>query len=245
MVRLTARGGVAAAADSERDGTVSRGVNNSIIRKVTYDNRLEQSEKSYEILHTLEFDSERKRMSVLVRDLQRKEYVLFCKGADSSMLERCVCRTETYYKKPLQMFAENGWRVIVIAYKVINEHEFKQYEAKLAEATADILNREAKLAKAFDAIESGLHILGVTAVEDKLQDDVENTLSELRQAGIKIWVLTGDKVETAINISDSCRHFSPNMFKFLLKGLKTPAEIEAQFDVLKDRYIIVRFLRWF
>lgn len=222
--------------ENNNGGDTNRSGHNTILRKVTYDTPYEQVDKYYEIMHTLDFDSERKRMSVLVRDLQRKEYVLFCKGADSSMLSRCVCRTESQYKSSLQTFAESGWRVIVIAYKILNEYEYKQYEAKLADATSDILNREAKLEKAFDIIESGLHILGVTAVEDKLQDDVENTLSELRQAGIKIWVLTGDKVETAINISDSCRHFSPEMIKFLLKGLKTHEEIGAQFEELKNRW---------
>lgn len=202
---------------------------------MTYDNKWEHLNKFYEVLHVQEFDSDRKRMSIIVRDRQRNEYVLFCKGADSSILDRCVCKTEKLYDTSLRTFAENGWRVIVVAYKVLNEYEYKQYDALLADATTDIVNRETKLVKAFDAIESRLHILGVTAVEDKLQEDVEITLNELRQAGIKIWVLTGDKVETAINISDSCHHFSPDMVRFQMKGLKIPKEIEEQFNDIREK----------
>lgn len=222
--------------NNEDGNTTNRSMANStILRKVTYNNKYEQRDKFYEVLHTLEFDSERKRMSVIVRDRHRNEYVLFCKGADSSIMDRCVCKSERFYETPLRTFAENGWRVIVIAYRILNEYEYKQFDAMLADATADIVNRDAKLAHAFDKIESGLHILGVTAVEDKLQEDVEITLSELRQAGIKIWVLTGDKVETAINISDSCRHFSPDMVRFIMKGMRKANEIEERFNDIKDR----------
>lgn len=211
--------------------------NNKIIRKVRYNNKYEKRDKFYEILHILEFDSDRKRMSILVKDLQRKEFLLFCKGADTSMMEKCVCKTSDLYDAPLKSFSENGWRVMVMAYKILNEFEYKQYDALLQDAANDIINREAKLSNAFDAIESKLHILGVTAVEDKLQDDVEKTLNELRQAGIRVWVLTGDKVETAINISESCKHFSPEMVKFIMKGIKNSKEIEENFNSIKDTLV--------
>lgn len=79
---------------------------------------------------------------------------------------------------------------------------------------------------AFEEIESNLVLVGASAIEDKLQDEVEDTLESLRMAGIKIWVLTGDKVETAINISSSCRHFSPEMIQLPMTNLKLKIEIE-------------------
>lgn len=174
-------------------------------------------------------------MSVIVKDLQRKEYILYCKGADTSVFRNCVCKKEMLYEDCLMSFSENGWRVLVIAYKILDELEYKKFNEMLNEANNDILNRETRMSDAFQAIETKLTMLGVTAVEDKLQEDVQCTLDELRQAGIKIWVLTGDKLETAVNISDSCKHFSPEMIKFVLKGLKNPKEIEENLGIIKDK----------
>jgi phospholipid-translocating ATPase len=211
------------------DEIIQNTTNSTLVRKITYNNKYEKKDKTYDVLHTLEFDSDRKRMSVIVRDHQRNEYVLFCKGADSSMIKRCSGGDERIYETPMRKFAENGWRVIVIAYRVLNESEYRQFDAMLAQNHTD--------SALFDKIESGLHIVGVTAVEDKLQEDVEITLSELRQAGIKIWVLTGDKLETSVNISDSCRHFSPDMIRFIVKDMKEVSEIEKHFSDIKERYL--------
>ena len=108
----------------------------------------------------------------------------------------------------------------------MTEQEFHEYNQLLNDANNDIVNRETKLANAFDIIESNLKLVGVTAVEDKLQEDVENTLYSLRQAGIKIWVLTGDKLETAVNISNSCKHFSNQMENFLMSNISSQNEIQ-------------------
>lgn len=218
------------------ESTTSGGSGSIVTRKVVYSTRHEppRTTKLYDMLHTLDFDSERKRMSVIVYDRQRREYVLFCKGADSTMLKRCACKTERTYDVALRTFAESGWRVIVLAFRVLSESEYMKYDAMLADATADLINREAKLVAAFDAIEMSMNILGVTAVEDRLQEDVEITLDDLRQAGIKIWVLTGDKVETAINISESCRHFSSNMVRKTLTGIKNSKEIEENLSEIAN-----------
>lgn len=216
--------------------------NGKMIRRVIHKplSRLNRSpndvEFRYELLHTLEFDSDRKRMSVLVRDRQRNgEYVLFCKGADSSMFPVCTCKRERTYEDSLRDFSENGWRVLVVAYRVVTELECLKFAQMIEEATSDVLNRQEKLNRAYREMENKLTILGVTAVEDRLQEDVEKTLDDLRQAGIKIWVLTGDKLETAINISDSCRHFSPNMVKFVLKGLRNIKEIEENLNIIRQK----------
>lgn len=89
------------------------------------------------------------------------------------------------------------------------------------------------LAKCYDEIESGLELLGATAVEDKLQEDVAGTLEKLRRGGIKIWVLTGDKRETAVNISNSCKHFCDSMIKLMLTDLKEPKDIKTRLEHFK------------
>ncbi len=96
------------------------------------------------------------------------------------------------------------------------------------EAYNDITKREEKLQEVFDKIESNLELIGATAVEDRLQEDVAATLQFLRQAGIKVWVLTGDKRETAINISNSCKHFSNEMHKLISTDLNTIDEIKSR-----------------
>lgn len=216
--------------------------NGKMIRRVVHkaqtrlNRSLKDQEFRYELLHTLEFDSNRKRMSVLVRDRQRNgEYMLLCKGADSSMFPVCTCKRERLYEKSLREFSEKGWRVLVVAYRMLNEFECLKFGQMIEEANSDVLNREEKLTRAYQEFETKLTIVGVTAVEDRLQEDVEKTLDDLRQAGIKIWVLTGDKLETAINISDSCRHFSPSMVKFVLKGLKNIKEIEENLNTIHEK----------
>lgn len=88
----------------------------------------------------------------------------------------------------------------------------RMFNELLNEAYNDISDRrDERLAQIYDVIETKLELVGATAVEDRLQDKVPDTLEALRLAGIKIWVLTGDKRETAINISNSCKHFSPEM----------------------------------
>ena len=96
-----------------------------------------------------------------------------------------------------------------------------------------VLNREKKLIKAFEDAESGLELIGASAVEDKLQEDVAITLEALRRAGIKIWVLTGDKRETAINISHSCKHFSDEMIKLPITDLTNADDIKARIEMFE------------
>ena len=207
-----------------------------IVRKVMYKNKKDDNQmedRFYEILHTLEFDSNRKRMSVIIKDLKTNDIILYCKGADTSVFSNSICGNSYKYNECLKSFSENGWRTLVLSYKKITQTEYENYDILINEANNDILNREAKLAQAYNQIEKGLIVIGVTAVEDKLQDNVENTLYSLRQAGIKIWVLTGDKLETAINISESCKHFSFDMNKFIVSNLNDSQEIKESLKTIK------------
>jgi magnesium-transporting ATPase (P-type) len=190
--------------------------------------------KEYDIVEVLDFDSTRKRMSIIVRDMETNQFIMFCKGADSAIFTRCVCQTSEMYDECLKEFSENGWRTIVFAYKLLTKEQCEIYSRMLSDANNDILNREFMLDKAYDEIENEMHLLGLTAVEDKLQDNVEQTLCSLRDAGIKIWVLTGDKIETAINVSESCKHFTRDMTKFVMKSLKNVEEIRLKFDNIRE-----------
>ena len=184
--------------------------------------------KNYDLMQTLEFDSTRKRMSVIVRRPDEDSYILYCKGADTPMIKKSRPDNMKNLIKCLSVFSNQGLRTLVLAYRVLSATEYKEYEKLLSDAKNDIINREEKLNEAYDKIESNLKLIGVTAVEDKLQDDVENTLRALREAGIKIWVLTGDKLETAVNISESCKHFSTEMKKFRLENVRSEEQLHQR-----------------
>lgn len=154
--------------------------------------------RKYRVLQILEFDSNRKRMSIIVKDLQRDKIVIYCKGADSSVFKNCSRGNISSCNADIKRFSEQGWRTLALSFKYIEEDEYVEIEKLLNEAYNDLLNRDEKIEKANETIESDLELIGATAVEDKLQEDVANTLEALRRAGIKIWVLTGDKKETGM-----------------------------------------------
>lgn len=197
------------------------------------DELVKSEEKFYELIHVLDFDPNRKRMSVIVKDCQTSQYILYCKGADNAVFNSSICGKASIYSGCLKSFSENGWRTLVLSYRILSEADFNEYNRLLIDANNDILNREASLANAYEIIEKKLTLIGVTAVEDKLQEDVEDTLFALRQAGIKIWVLTGDKLETAVNISNSCKHFSNQMKKFIMSNMQSKEKIHAFIEQMK------------
>ncbi|KAJ3272622.1 hypothetical protein HDV01_005369 [Terramyces sp. JEL0728] len=166
----------------------------------------------YELLNINEFNSDRKRMSMVVR-CPDKTIKLFIKGADTVMFERlsekAQYREETEYS--LAEYANEGLRTLVIASRVISEPEYEEWSKVYNAAATSIENREKKLEDAADIIEKNLELIGATAIEDKLQDEVPDTIHTLMEAGIRVWVLTGDRQETAINIAYSTKLINPRM----------------------------------
>uniref|UniRef100_A0A8C6PBM9 Phospholipid-transporting ATPase n=1 Tax=Nothobranchius furzeri TaxID=105023 RepID=A0A8C6PBM9_NOTFU len=144
----------------------------------------------FELLHVLNFDSVRRRMSVIVKS-SSGEYLLFCKGADSSIFPRVVSG------KVEQVKAREGLRTLCVAYRRLSASEYQVACRHLTEAKLALQDREQRLAQAYDIIERDLVLLGATAVEDRLQEKAADTIESLHKAGIKVWVLTGDKMETA------------------------------------------------
>lgn len=173
-------------------------------------------EVEYELLNVLEFTSARKRMSVIVRDPVTGDILLLCKGADSVIYERLCengggaeCKAAT--TEHLRGFATEGLRTLCLAYRRIDPAEYEEWSAVQAAAANSIGAREEELSRSAELVEKDLTLIGATAIEDKLQDGVPETIETLSAAGIKIWMLTGDKQETAVNIAYSCRLFRPDM----------------------------------
>uniref|UniRef100_A0A8H8CP71 Phospholipid-transporting ATPase n=1 Tax=Psilocybe cubensis TaxID=181762 RepID=A0A8H8CP71_PSICU len=168
--------------------------------------------QEFEVLKVCEFNSTRKRMSTVVRCPNGK-IKLYTKGADTVILER-LSRNQPYTEATLshlEDYATEGLRTLCIAYRDISEAEYHQWESIYNQAAATINGRGDALDEAAELIEKDLFLLGATAIEDKLQDGVPDTIHTLQMAGIKVWVLTGDRQETAINIGMSCRLISESM----------------------------------
>lgn len=171
-------------------------------------------DRTYRILNTLEFNSTRKRMSAIVR-MPDGKIKLFCKGADSMIYSRLVKGFQQDLRRAtaenLEMFAREGLRTLCIAEKDVDEEYYKDWSKDHDFAAQALYDRDERLEEVSDRIERDLTLLGGTAIEDRLQDGVPDTIALLGQAGIKLWVLTGDKVETAINIGFSCNLLSNEM----------------------------------
>ncbi|XP_047412585.1 phospholipid-transporting ATPase VB isoform X5 [Sciurus carolinensis] len=174
---------------------------------------------TFDLLFTLGFDSVRKRMSVVVRHPLTGEIVVYTKGADSVIMdlledpahvtdidvEKKLKKIHARTQKHLDLYARDGLRTLCIAKKVVSEEDFRRWASFRREAEASLDNRDELLLETAQHLENQLTLLGATGIEDRLQEGVPDTIAALREAGIQLWVLTGDKQETAVNIAYACR----------------------------------------
>ncbi|KAI8879959.1 phospholipid-translocating P-type ATPase [Backusella circina FSU 941] len=166
----------------------------------------------YQVLNVCEFNSTRKRMSAIIRGPDGN-VKLYCKGADTVILER-LAENNPFVENTLihlEEFASEGLRTLCIAMREIPEEEYARWSQIYDKASTTLVNRADELDRAAEMIEQNMFLLGATAIEDKLQDGVPDTIHTLQEAGIKVWVLTGDRQETAINIGYSCKLLNEEM----------------------------------
>eukprot|EP00093_Oithona_nana_P008334 08334.XXX_191794_193509_1 [CDS] Oithona nana genome sequencing. len=175
-----------------------------------------QNIEEFEVLDTIEFTSTRKRMSCVTR-FPNGKICLLIKGADNIINDRLGPseRTHRQYLSStfghLEDFARKGLRTLCFAVRDIPEAEYKAWKEEYIEACNAIENREEKVEEVAAKLERDLTLIGATAIEDKLQDGVPETIANLLSANIKVWILTGDKQETAINIGHSCKLLSQDV----------------------------------
>lgn len=162
---------------------------------------------TYKVLNTFPFNSDTKRMGIVVQNSLTGKITFLEKGADTVM-SKIVCANE-WLEEEVDNLARDGLRTLVIAKKDLSKEEYTLFEKEYKTSSLSMINREALLAETVSKhLEKNLQLLALTGVEDKLQDEVKNSIETLRNAGIKIWMLTGDKVETAKCVSISCRLIS-------------------------------------
>lgn len=205
----------------------------TVVVRERYPNHGQPVEREYKILTLLDFTSKRKRMSVIVRD-EDGQILLFCKGADSIIFDRLSKNGKTYLEdttKHLNEYGDNGLRTLALAYKKLEESEFSDWNNEFLKAKSSIgSDRDVNLERVSDMMERDLVLVGATAVEDKLQKGVPECIDKLAQAGLKIWVLTGDKMETAINIGFSCSLLRQGMKQICI----TAAHVEGTSNDSKE-----------
>jgi len=162
----------------------------------------------FTVLREIEFNSDRKRMSVVVQNNQNQEYWCVTKGADNVMIPLLEHEPDSGTMDALARFSKLGLRCLVVGYKKVKLDELTawQKQLKAADSLTDASKND-RVAEVSAAMETNLRLVGVTAVEDRLQDGVPHAIDTLKRAGVKIWVLTGDKTETAVDIARSCNLF--------------------------------------
>ncbi|XP_076826211.1 LOW QUALITY PROTEIN: phospholipid-transporting ATPase ID [Brachyhypopomus gauderio] len=176
---------------------------------------------TYTLLAILDFNNLRKRMSVIVRTPEG-HIRLYCKGADTVLFERlhsCNQNLMNITSDHLNEFAGDGLRTLAVAYRDLSEEQWEEWAQRYRGADKATDFREDRLTAAYEEIEQDMMLLGATAIEDKLQEGIAETIAVLSLANIKIWVLTGDKQETAVNIGYSSKMLTDDMTEvFIVNG---------------------------
>ncbi|QPG77088.1 hypothetical protein FOA43_004487 [Brettanomyces nanus] len=198
----------------------------------------------YQILNILEFNSTRKRMSVIIKvpsanPDEPPKVMLICKGADSVIFSRLSSKNSSELLEKtaihLEQFATEGLRTLCVAQRELSWEKYEEWNERHNIAASSLVDRESKIEEVASEIEQELFLLGGTAIEDRLQDGVPESIQLLARAGIKLWVLTGDKVETAINIGFSCNLLENSMNLLVIKT--SGDDIQKMFDPQKWREI--------
>mmetsp|Transcript_9308 Transcript_9308/g.20283 ORF Transcript_9308/g.20283 Transcript_9308/m.20283 type:complete len:1212 (-) Transcript_9308:89-3724(-) len=196
----------------------------------------DKSMRRYQVLAVNPFNSTRKRMSIVLCR-EDNSLVLFMKGADNKMFER-VAKGQRASLKPLEsqlkQYSWAGLRTLVMGKRELSEEEYLKWDVCYKEAAASPpAVRSEELAKVAETVESNIEIIGATAIEDQLQLGVPKSIQTLRDAGIQVWVLTGDKIETAINIGLSSQLLDQGMYQLKLVSTD-PAELLTQLDEILE-----------
>jgi phospholipid-translocating ATPase len=161
------------------------------------------------------------------------EYVFFEKGADTVM--RSIVKENDWIEEETDIMAREGLRTLIIAKKIISKEEFEKFSKAYDIAKMSLVDRNEKMYAEQCKLEKDLDVVGLTGVEDKLQDKVKQTLESLRNAGIKVWMLTGDKIETAITIAFSSRLLTKNDHYLVIANCTSKEEIEKHLNALSTR----------
>ena len=202
--------------------------------------------QTFDKLCHIEFSSDRKRESIFIKE--GNYYKLYIKGADSIIEELldestppAVLEKSRYF---VNLFSSQGYRTLFIAMRLLTEEEYEDFIYDLNKAQSEITNKKKKMEEVYATIEKNLTLLGSTIVEDKLQENVPEVIKELREADIKIWMLTGDKLSTAYNIGLSCNLINTNIKTFFIEGVEKKVDDKLNVINLEEQeQVILKFVK--
>ena len=202
---------------------------------------LKEKRERFEVLHTLEFSSARKRMSVILRRASDHQLIMYSKGADSIIYSRLAAGQEEMRARVdenLEEFANKGLRTLCLGYRMIDLQYYRNWARRYQDASVATQEREERMEELASEIEQELILLGATAIEDRLQDGVPETIADLKRAGINVWVATGDKLETAIAIGYSTKLLAQDMNLVIVRGGEygTPNSAYSQLERAVERF---------
>ncbi|GFR43006.1 hypothetical protein Agub_g4006 [Astrephomene gubernaculifera] len=198
-----------------------------------------EADVEYEVLNILEFNSTRKRMSVVIKDKATDKILIFTKGADTVIYERLdpgygpneAMKEST--TRHMEEFGSAGLRTLCLSYAEVDPEWYnREWLPEWVAAKTSLDKRDEKVMDVSEKIERNLRLLGCTAIEDKLQEGVPECIRQLALAGIRIWVLTGDKMETAINIGFACSLLREDMLQSTISvyGVEEVEQAEQRGD---------------
>ncbi|KAM7353940.1 putative phospholipid-transporting ATPase IIA isoform 1-T1 [Cochliomyia hominivorax] len=187
----------------------------------------------FQILKLFPFTSESKRMGIIVKDSQTGEIIFYLKGADVVMSS--IVQYNDWLTEESGNMAREGLRTLVVAKKVLTEEQYNDFETRYTAANASHSDRPAKVAAAVESLEREMELLCLTGVEDRLQDGVRPTLELLRNAGVRVWMLTGDKLETACCIAKSSQLIGRNQGLHVLRPVKTRTDAHLELNQFRRK----------
>jgi len=187
----------------------------------------------FSILQLFPFTSETKRMGVIVKEESSGEIAFYMKGADVVM--RNIIQYNDWMDEECDNMAREGLRTLVVAKKTLTAEQYSDFEVRYHQAKMSVNERAAEVAAVVESLERDLELLCVTGVEDKLHDGVRSTLELLRNAGIRVWMLTGDKLETATCIAKSSRLVSRTQTIHTFHTISDRAEAHKELNSFRRR----------
>ncbi|XP_017858404.1 PREDICTED: probable phospholipid-transporting ATPase IIB isoform X2 [Drosophila arizonae] len=187
----------------------------------------------YQILQLFPFTSESKRMGIIVRESKSGQITFYLKGADVVM--STIVQYNDWLGEESGNMAREGLRTLVVAKKVLTDEQYNDFETRYNAARLSITDRVAKVAAVTESLEREMELLCLTGVEDRLQENVRPTLELLRNAGVRVWMLTGDKLETACCIAKSSQLIGRNQGLHVLRSVKTRTEAHQELNQFRRK----------
>jgi len=195
--------------------------------------------EQYIILQIFPFASATKRMGIILKHQKSGKVIFYLKGAEDVMATKVLERTRHRILEDCETLAREGLRTLVITQRELQPEEYSAWKAAYDAVQLSMEDRDAKVRAHIDSLEHDMEYLAVTGVEDKLQENVPQTIENMQNAGISVWMLTGDKVETAECIGISTRLKLRDKTYFEFKNMSDHVEISKRLKTLEPKHIPV------